>query len=71
MSACWLCGEPIEDPPVIIGCYVAGQKQLAHRHCLRVLGELELDLTGGFKAGGPVPAGQPVLIEDDELRPGP
>jgi len=41
---CWLCGQPIHNPPEIIGHYIAGQTRLAHRHCLQVLGELELDL---------------------------
>lgn len=41
---CWLCGRPIEDPPEIIGHYRAGRCSLAHRRCLKVLGELELDL---------------------------
>lgn len=42
--SCWLCGYAIIDPPQIIGQYRAGQVRVAHRYCLRVLGELELDL---------------------------
>ena len=41
---CWLCGEPVADPPQIIGQYVTGQARVAHRYCLRVLGELDLNL---------------------------
>lgn len=41
---CWLCGKPVEDPPQIIGHWRAMGSRVAHRRCLRVLGELELDL---------------------------
>lgn len=53
MTTCWLCGQPIDDPPEIIGQYRSGRHMLAHRHCLQVLGELELDLRAGDI--GPVP----------------
>lgn len=43
-TSCWLCGHPIEDPPQIIGTWCATNPRVAHRRCLRVLGELELDL---------------------------
>jgi hypothetical protein len=51
---CWLCGEPIDDPPEVIGHYRAGRCSLAHRGCLQVLGELELDLRA--EGAGPVPS---------------
>lgn len=54
MTCCWLCGRPVTDPPEIIGQFRAGRCQLAHRRCLRVLGELELDLQRADDAG-PVP----------------
>jgi hypothetical protein len=41
---CWLCGYAIIDPPQIIGQWHATQVRVAHRYCLRVLGELDLDL---------------------------
>lgn len=41
---CWLCGHPIADPPDIIGHWHATQARVAHRHCLRTLGEYDLDL---------------------------
>jgi len=41
---CWLCGYAIIDPPEVIGHYRASRARLAHRYCLRVLGELDLDL---------------------------
>ena len=41
---CWLCGYAIIDPPQIIGQRDADRVRVAHRYCLRVLGELELDL---------------------------
>jgi len=43
-TSCWLCGQPIEDPPDIIGHWHATRARVAHRHCLRVLGELDLNL---------------------------
>lgn len=55
MTTCWLCGRPIQDPPEIIGQFSAGRCQLAHRRCLRVLGELDLDLQRVDDAG-PVPS---------------
>lgn len=42
--SCWLCGYAIIDPPHIIGHRTAGRIRVAHRYCLRVLGELDLDL---------------------------
>lgn len=53
MNCCWLCGRPIQDPPEIIGHYRAGRCSLAHRGCLRVLGELELDLRADHAGRGP------------------
>lgn len=41
---CWLCGQPIENPPQIIGRWRAMDSRVAHRSCLQILGELELDL---------------------------
>lgn len=41
---CWLCGRPISDPPEVIGQYVATQVRVAHRRCLQILGELDLQL---------------------------
>jgi hypothetical protein len=41
---CWVCGRPINDPPLIIGHYRATEHRVAHRRCLQILGELELDL---------------------------
>jgi hypothetical protein len=43
-ASCWLCGHTIIDPPQIIGHYQATQARVAHRRCLRLLGELDLDL---------------------------
>jgi hypothetical protein len=43
-GCCWLCGYAVIDPPLIIGQRHAGQIRIAHRYCLRVLGELDLDL---------------------------
>jgi hypothetical protein len=43
-GTCWLCGQRILDPPHIIGQYVATRARVAHRGCLKVLGELDLDL---------------------------
>lgn len=43
-GTCWLCGHPIIDPPQIIGQWTATHARVAHRYCLRVLGELDLDL---------------------------
>lgn len=43
-GTCWLCGHPISDPPQVIGHYRATQARVAHRHCLRTLGELDLRL---------------------------
>ena len=44
MTACWLCEQPISDPPEIIGHWHASRGRVAHRRCLRVLGEIELSL---------------------------
>lgn len=43
-TACWLCGRPIQDPPEVIGQYIAGQQKVAHRRCWQTLGEHELEL---------------------------
>lgn len=42
--SCWLCGHAVIDPPEIIGHYRATRARVAHRGCLRVLGELDLGL---------------------------
>jgi hypothetical protein len=39
-----LCGYAVIDPPRIIGQRHAGRTRIAHRFCLRTLGELDLDL---------------------------
>lgn len=44
MNTCWLCGHPIEPPLEIIGNYRVGRARVAHRRCLRILGEHELEL---------------------------
>ena len=60
MASCWLCDRPVNDPPEVIGQYLAGQIRLAHRSCLRTLGELELDLRRAEGAGlGPAPQQAP------------
>ncbi len=41
---CWLCNHPINDPPEIVGRWHTTQARVAHKHCLRILGELDLDL---------------------------
>lgn len=43
-QTCWLCGQPVTDPPQIIGQWRVTQARIAHRHCLRILGELDLNL---------------------------
>lgn len=43
-TSCWLCGHPIIDPPEIIGQWHATRARVAHRRCLQILGELDLDL---------------------------
>jgi hypothetical protein len=48
---CWVCCEPIEDPPEIIGELTALRAairtpRVAHVACLRMLGEYELELRG-------------------------
>lgn len=54
MSLCWLCDQPVEDPPETIGPYRAGRSSLAHRACLRVLGEFELDLRAESAGRSPI-----------------
>jgi hypothetical protein len=44
MHHCWLCGQPVTDPPQVIGHLRAMTYRVAHQSCLRILGELELDL---------------------------
>lgn len=41
---CWLCGQPVNDPPRIIGHYRVARATVAHKDCLRILGELDLEL---------------------------
>lgn len=43
-GTCWLCGQPVEDPPEIIGQWRAHQARIAHRRCLQILGALDLNL---------------------------
>lgn len=57
MTLCWLCGRPVQDPPEIIGHYIAGQTRLAHRPCWQTLGEHELDLRADNAGPGPITTG--------------
>lgn len=41
---CWLCDHPIENPPEVIGHWHAVTYRVAHRQCLTLLGELDLEL---------------------------
>lgn len=44
MTLCWLCDQPITDPPEIIGQFTVRQTRVVHRRCAQSLGELELNL---------------------------
>lgn len=62
-TTCWVCCEPIEDPPEIVGWFTihAGIRDvsIAHIACLHTIYELELDFqradgpTGPDLGGGP------------------
>ena len=56
---CWLCDQPIQDPPEIVGRIIAGQSRVAHIECLRYAGEIELGLRAGDAGPGPHPREAP------------
>jgi hypothetical protein len=43
-TRCWLCGQPVTDPPRITGQIRQGQALIAHRTCMQILGALDLNL---------------------------
>lgn len=43
-QTCWLCGQPVTDPPRITGQIQHGRSRLAHRTCMQTLGALDLNL---------------------------
>lgn len=46
-ARCWYCDRPIVPPVEIVGRWLAGTSRLVHKECLRLLGELELNLLAG------------------------
>lgn len=50
---CWLCNQPVEDPPEIIGRWLAEGPRLVHKRCLQTLGELELDFQRADEGAAP------------------